>query len=303
MIFHQYLQHVFKKNGIRQIELLSQLQSSHSIFSGLDAITLSRWCNNKTIPSYKKQLLISKHFERDLSYFIQHIDHPKITKVFLKMYDTLFNKLETSYARIGYLSIDNGPATLSMLNLTTETHRKLFGVFYKHMEAYRFIYSKLDQNNVISKNCVFTIKQGVQIVSHLGFVEDMTTFSRYFKKKLPTQPTANSIVINVGHFSCRNYFESLIGHLFNHLVDSYWDIEECYIATRRADFLIFWEQMGGTQLLSVQESRFVGNVYIVQFNLKQLLASPFIFLQIQRTYLSYLKLKQHLTIPILVPCE
>ena len=296
MIFQQYLLHMLGKKRLRQIDLLYPLQLSHPTFKGLDVITLSRWCNNKTLPPIKKQLLIAHYFEKDLSYFIQHIDPPRIPSTFLKEYTTVFNKIETSYGRVGYFSINKGPATLSMQNVSTVTHRQLFSDFYGHMETYNRIYAKIDQHNETIYTTAFTIKQGDQIVSHLAFNEDVINLSSHFKQTLPTQPNAKSILINVGYYSCRNYFELLVGHLLNHLVSSYSDYEECYVVTRGKDFLIFLEQLGGTVVLSAQESRFIGNVYLLRFDLKQLLAHPFIFKQIQRTYLNYLELKTHLSI-------
>lgn len=302
MRFHKYLQRMLDEKNIRQVKLLHKLQLFHPTFEGLDAITLSRWCNDKTLPSLKKQLLVANYFEKDLSYFIQHINPPKLPTNFIKPYNTAFDKIETSYSNVGYNAIPKAPATLSMLNLSKDTHRHLFRDFYEHMEAYQRVFAKIDENNEVLRTTAFTIKKGDQIVSHLAFNDDVAKISCHFRQTLPSspqkKPDLNAILLNVGYYYCRGYYESLIGHLFNHLIDRNLDVETCYVVTRGKDFLELMELMDGECLLAAQEPKAIGNVYLLRFDFKQLLAHPFIFQQVQRTYLSYPKLKQALTIPL-----
>ncbi|WP_050919928.1 hypothetical protein [Vibrio campbellii] len=53
----------FLKNGplkkMTRVELLRTLQLFSAEFSGLDPVTLSRWINQKTVPSFERQILIA----------------------------------------------------------------------------------------------------------------------------------------------------------------------------------------------------------------------------------------------------
>jgi transcriptional regulator with XRE-family HTH domain len=299
MTFQQYLQYMIKKHKMRQTDLLSKLQLSHVMFEGLDCITLSRWCNNKTQPSLHKQLLIAYCLEKNLSFFIQHIETPILKSAFLKKFDTLFNKVESQYHRIGYTANDSTSSSkLSMKNVSTIEHRKLLLEFYSQMETYRYFFGKITEKNHIIRTQLFTITKGKKIIAHMSFIEDIKQFVPYFRQKLLIQPQKKSILINLGYYTSRKNFQLLIGHMYNHLIQQYSTFHECYISVRGKDFLFFLEQAGGTLILAGQETSDIGNIYLIQFDLKKLFADPFIFLQVQKNYASYQQLKHQLCIDL-----
>ena len=293
MNFSEYLQFMLHKNELRQIELLNKLQSLDAPFHSLDSITLSRWCNNKTRPSLKKQLLVASVFEKKISYFIQHIGEANIPSAFLKAYNSHFNKIENPYVRLGYKLLDKNPPTLSMLDIGTIEHRQLFCNFYTNMETYNRIYKRVNESNKNITTTVFVIKHGEQIVSHLGFNCDVTQLQQFFKQQLPSAPKKKSIIINVGYYDNRNYYELLVGHLGNHVIDNYLDFDELYLVARGSDALFLLEQFGGKLVLTAPESKFIGNIYLLKIEIKELLAHPFIFKQVQKYYFSYMKLKEN----------
>lgn len=296
MKFHNYLQHMLENHSIKQTTLVVELQLFHATFKSLDTITLSRWLNHKTKPNLEKQLLVAFYFEKDLSNFIKKIKVANPPISFVKTFSSLFDQIETSYTRIKYNPPSESNSELSLLNLDKNTHRHLFGGFYKQMSTYSRIFDHIDDNNNDVQTTVFVIKQGSTIISHLSLNKDITQIAPHFRRPLPGASTTKSVLINVGYYSCRQHWGILVGHLLNYLIEHLKDIDVCYVTTRGRGFLELLQMIGGTMIMSSQELPAIGNIYLIKFNVTQLLAHPFLFQQIQIHHLSYIELSQNSTI-------
>ncbi|PSB77235.1 hypothetical protein C5F61_12780 [Photobacterium damselae subsp. damselae] len=91
-----------KKNNLTQQEMVDRLTNSHSSFSKLDTVTLSRWENEKTLPPLKKQFLVFNYINKLQDFIDEHMKCISGDYAIMEMY--LKNKFENSHTIISIIS-------------------------------------------------------------------------------------------------------------------------------------------------------------------------------------------------------
>ncbi len=298
MKFGCYLLHTLNKKNKSQTKLVCELQLNFDIFSSLDEITLSRWVHNKTTPSLEKQLLIAHHLEGDIINFISSIEKQKIKKSLMTSFNNTFKIIENSYHNISYHSLLKGNKDLSLINMNQETHRTLLGDFYKQFEMYENLFSYMNTNKLDIKTTVLAIKKNDEIVSHISFNQNAEKYIPCMTKTKKNHINTNSISINIGYYSTKEHYNILTGNLFCHLADNFMSVKKVYVISNGEYFNEFLEGLGGEIVILKKESKKIWDTYVFKFDFIKLLSNPFIFNQIKDNYLSYLTLKENLTLKI-----
>lgn len=289
---------MLNKKNISQRSTVCALQLHHATFYSLDNVTFSRWVNNKTTPSLEKQLIIARYFEQDLNFFIQEINEPTPSNNIMDTYNKIFNFIDNTYHKMSYKKQSNDRRILNLINVEKHDYNVLLGDFYKQMEVYNRISTEMDASEHNMNTTVFMIKQQGKIISHISVNKDFRQFIPYIKQKVNYLSNSKSIFINVGHYSSRDNYEILIGHLFCYIIEQHENTEYCYILTRTQLFINLLEQLGGTVVVIQQEYPKDKRLCLLQFNLSKLLGQPFVFKKIKASYLSYCELKYNFEMEI-----
>lgn len=134
MDFNRVLKNIMVENGLNNKSLLAKLHTASDLFYGVDETTLSRWLNNRTVPSFKRQVYIYLMFDVSFMRIIENISYAPRSKNFFKRLNNIFLK-EHSYNKISYIpSINNNVRIREDVN---EEQWSVILSYYENFPCYR----------------------------------------------------------------------------------------------------------------------------------------------------------------------
>lgn len=185
-------------------------------FYGLDAITLSRWLNGKTIPPLHKQMRIAICLGIDLAEFILDLDlssasagnrQKKALHLLEKSLD--FSTSSLSYQRIPQV------VNCKIEKQSFEEHFSIYRDFHENIPAlkdfFKEVYSLKDKINYMQ---VCLLNHNKEMIGHYCGVEeisklkDVSIFNNCSKDEL-----SRSCFLSVGYFSNSRHYLKLISYL------------------------------------------------------------------------------------------
>lgn len=294
MSFSKYLRSKLSDGRSNSKSLVAKLQLFSPVFEKLDPVTLSRWLNDHTLPSLEKQLLAFQCFESKFYPYLEYVSSPSVSRSLTKVYESVFDKLETSYHSIlTYKDFD-----LSISPTIEQTNwpqiQNSVPNFYESMFSYKRLFSEMGKYN--GSNMIFcSIRSESQVVSHLSLSTDIEVLSTIFSGVVDINFKRNSVFFNIGYYACRKHYNILVGVLLNYMCDKHESIDEFYVIARGADFLCLVESFGGKLISANRENGMIGNVYLLRLNLMEVVTNPFIFSLLKEYYEVYQEIKKNLS--------
>ncbi|ABU70609.1 hypothetical protein [Vibrio campbellii] len=276
MSFSKYLRTKLNDEGINSKSLIAKLQLFSPVFEKLDPVTLSRWLNDRTLPSLEKQLLALQCFESKFYPYLEYINSPSVSRSLTKVYESVFNNIESSYHSILMhrdcdLSIKPSIEEMNWSELKNSVPN-----FYESISTYKPLF--LEAGKYSQSNMTFcSIRSESKVISHLSISNDIEVLSSLFNGRLDIDFRSKSLFFNIGYYACRKHYNMLVGVILNYICDKYESIEDFYVVARGTDFLCLLESFGGELISANRESGVIGNVYLVKLNLIKVLINPFIF--------------------------
>ncbi len=222
-LFDKVLFDWINSSGLSRSDFIAKLQMfDYENFSGLDAITLSRWINGKTTPPIYKQILIGKCLNIDLVEFIINIDgsqlrcSSKLSKVvsnFVKVLDyvqPIFSyKKARQQVKVYYDELD------------FQTFDMYFGDFYRNIDPLnKFISGLYELGSDLVYPAIRVLNENDEVVGHWVSVESLESLNgKYSFVSLTKKELKESCLINVCFFnSSKHYFELIVNAICNYLI-------------------------------------------------------------------------------------
>ncbi len=136
MKFGGLLKRLMIQNSLNNQMLLARLQTSSDLFQSVDGTTLSRWINNKTTPSFKKQVYICLFLGMNFNDMMHKLVLPdKTMGVFNELSKIFISK--TDYSRFSYIPYSNDISELSIHEDINEMQIGIIKKFYGNFHFYR----------------------------------------------------------------------------------------------------------------------------------------------------------------------
>ncbi|EJV5950515.1 hypothetical protein N7I24_003065, partial [Vibrio alginolyticus] len=148
MCFSVFLQEIILKQFVRK-ELLAKIQLSSDHFSGLDAVTFSRWVNGVTSPAPFKQILIASITGNLDEYINTFLKIPKCKKT-----DDKYNLFLERFSNY-YFNLSHRITESEYIYYTKGNYRKVPGITDLYTGKYQF-YDRVIKNPKI-KHHIFHI--------------------------------------------------------------------------------------------------------------------------------------------------
>ncbi len=162
--------------------------------------------------------------------------------------------------------------------------------FYESTKTYQRLFSRLEGNK--QKNVAFcSIKNHSNVVSHLSVSSDSNILSMMFGGVLEKE--SELVFFNMGYYSCRDHYESLVGTMLNYICDNFKNISDFYVIVRGADFLSLLESFGGNIVAANKENESIGNIYLLRFDLIKILSHPLVFTWLRESRKAYQEIKEN----------
>lgn len=286
MPFSQYLRSKLSVAGIDSKSLIAKLQLFSPVFEKLDSVTFSRWLNDRTIPSLEKQIQVLLCFESKFYPYLECINLPSVSRSFTKVYEEVFDNIESSYhSIITYKDLDSSISP-SIEAMTWSQLQNAVPNFYESISSYERLFSEIEKYN--SSNITFcSIRNESKVISHFSASSDIEILSTIFSGDLDIDFKRKSVFINIGYCACRKHYDMLVGVLLNYIYDQHTSIDDFYVIVRRPDFLNLIESFGGKLISANREDDVIGNVYLLKVNVMKALTNPFIFSLLKGAYAVY----------------
>lgn len=174
--FSDYLKQGPLKNKLHT-DLLRELHLSTSFFQGLDTVTLSRWVNDRTVPSLSKQLLMAIS-TNTLDLFFEYCDNIDITpsKSLSVTYQNFKKQFDNSYHQI---LMEPEQATIFQEYLTWEQYIKRTAFIRKKTKFLSLVDERITTiKQPLNKICFFSIRdENGRTISYSGIMSDPYKFS------------------------------------------------------------------------------------------------------------------------------
>lgn len=287
MSFSTYLKRKLSEEGVNSKSIIAKLQLFSSSFEKLDPVTLSRWLNERTIPTLEKQLLVVLCFDFRFYPYLEHIISPVASRSLLKVYESVFKNIESSYHSIlTYKEAYNSNLKPSIEKINWSKLQCLLPDFYESISSYHRVLPDLnlsDENDVT----FCSLRSGEKVVSHLSVSKDINYLKVMFGHNVNIDFDKKSLVFNVGYYSNREHYKILVGLLLNHICNHHEEIEEFYVIARGMGFLTLIESFGGKLLSANKEDDFIGNVYLLKMDFIKTISNPFMFSLLKESYGTY----------------
>lgn len=272
MSFNLYLKNKIATKKINRSDLIAQLNLYHKEFNNLDAITFSRWVNNKTTPSPYKQILIANYFNDDLLLFIKRdITIKKESKLTINIFDKTMSNIENSYHNISYFySTEKANYMIDMPD--NEKYNELFNTYYMNFSIYQELQKLYNSNNIKKKYLTITKEKKGIVSSHLSVIEPdnllLNTLSNYFK----INTIECELFVNLGYIEDRKSYISMTSLLYYLFYKNSIRNITCLV---RGDFLDFltalpYKQIGTTYIDNGRK------LYLIHADFLNVLSTPFI---------------------------
>ncbi len=286
MPFSRYLKGKLSNLKLSSKSLIAKLQLFSDEFEKLDSVTLSRWLNGRTIPSLERQILVLRCLELKIHPHLECISLPSVPRSFAKVYEEVFDNIESSYhSIITYKDLDLSISP-SIEVMTWFQLQKAVPNFYESISSYEDLLSQNDKYK--SRNITFcSIRSESKVISHFSVSSDIDILPTIFSGELDIDFKRKSVFINTGYCACRKHYDMLVGVLLNYIYDQHASIDDFYVIARRPDFLNLIESFGGKLISANREDGVIGNVYLLKVNVMKALTNPFIFSLLKEAYKVY----------------
>ncbi len=212
--FHSLLVEWINNRKLSRRDFIAKLQMyDYRNFSGLDAITLSRWLNGKTTPSMYKQMIIAKCLDVDIIDFVLNVDSKKL-KYSNKISDLVANFVKLlDYVNpiLSYHKLEIN-TKIYVENVDFNNHYGELGHFYENVDSLRkFTQDLYSLNNAISYTTLRLLNSDNSLIGHWIGIEPMenliglSSFAKLSKKELE-----EGYLIHIGFFrNSRDLFDSI----------------------------------------------------------------------------------------------
>ncbi|WP_104023704.1 hypothetical protein [Vibrio hyugaensis] len=294
MSFSKYLRSKLSDEGINSKSLIAKLQLFSPAFEKLDPVTLSRWLNDRTLPSLEKQLLTFQCFESKFYPYLEYINSPSASRSLTKVYEGVFNNIESSYHSILTYKDFDLSISPSIEEMSWPKLQRSVPNFYESLSSYKRLFSEADKYNQ-SPMTFCSIRSESKVVSHLSLSTDIEILSSMFSGDLDIDFKRKSVFFNIGYYACRKHYNMLVGVLLNYIFDKHESIDEFYVIARGTDFLCLIESFGGRLISANRENGVIGNVYLLKLNVMKVLTNPFIFSLLKESYEVYQEINKNLS--------
>jgi hypothetical protein len=272
--FNHFLDSVLKSKFTRS-QLLVKLQLEYTEFSGLDAITLSRWTNGVTQPSLYKQLLIA-HAVDCLDTYLSQCRAPAVPKV-----------MENHFAK--YTSQFSQPYHLIWSPRDQEVIRFKSGLAKELREIYQYILkidilsdlsNHLDSINSGHKVNVFYVGGEHNAESCIYFHDQVLESFKSINinsEKIEQMDVSNVLSFGLAYFKSALHCEILLGLSLNYVIRHHFNRDNVLFTARGRASMDFFESIGAQLYASAPEKNNLGNIYIYHMALKKVCGNPKFF--------------------------
>lgn len=271
--FNIFINDVVLKRLTRK-ELLIELQLTHTEFSKLDAITLSRWSNGVTTPSYLKQLLIA-HTTNTIQEFLCHIQSITLPMVCRRSYEQFITQFDSKYHSIHLSGECSKRAVVSERFSMVGTE----SLIAKHINNLNHLYLVEERMAPLSTPPTELMRVSVGdglLESFLTIHNSQSQVTKYFSQTYKFGKKLQQQVLCVGFSYFRNSedYSLLCRALVNKLLSREIKQEYIFFFVRGSRSMAWFEYIGAKQYDVLSSSVEYGNLYLYGMNLKHLVSNP-----------------------------
>lgn len=188
-------------------ELLAKLNISSNLFLGVDETTISRWMNNKTTPSFKRQFHILFLLNMSIEEILESIELPDETNNFSSSLKKMFIESE-GYNSLSYIpSIDIEDDTTIITNNTDSDTKKYITKYYDNFDFYSDLKLEEILNNDNTKYLSILKNNHYIPNSHLCYT---ILDASYINEKINLKMNSGDVFLHISYFSGFDCFKYLI---------------------------------------------------------------------------------------------
>lgn len=254
-------------------ELLIQLQLYHADFEGLDAVTLSRWMNRKTVPSFEKQILIALATKTQKELLSSYKGYTFSTsKTLDRVYRRYLSEIDSSYWSI----LDDDQVQVCMTILKWDEYIKLTGKIRNKVPFLKTIQLEKEEKSLNPGliRFFYILDLEGRLLSFTGVGHDFQCFSNVLEVN---EKDLNQSTIGLFSFyRTSKHMQFLTGLLFNYLFLGSNCISHCIPARGKASMQMIEEMKLDFLMVSPGEKN-VGNYYYYKKDVHKLLGKSICF--------------------------
>lgn len=282
-------------------ELVASLQSKHySSFSGLDAVTISRWKNGKTTPPLYKQFLIAQSLNIDIVDFLLSIDSNISTPTLRekKVTHQLKNALNHSLSSLSYKSISK-TIRAEIKDHSFKVHSALLGKFYQNISAlHPFTAALYGMGNSINYKDITLRNKDHTVIGHWSCIVDIQSINGISSfVSLRSTEAQRSVLISPGYYAnADHHFEIILQTLCLYLLSYNKEKDYAYIfVVEYQPLLEFYRVVFNAEEIKYYpplEKKDKMGVYLFKVHIMEAIANPIILPKIQKKLSCVLNCKE-----------
>ncbi|MCG6461796.1 hypothetical protein K6U44_15375 [Vibrio parahaemolyticus] len=283
MHFSDFLQKIILKQSIRK-ELLAKIQLSSDYFSGLDAVTFSRWVNGVTSPAPFKQILIASVTGNLDEYISAFLIIPKCKKTDDK-YNLFLERFSNYYFELLY----DGVAESNCIFHAKGNCEKISEKIGLYTRKYKF-YNDISKSKQLKYDIFYVGEKKENFaISFVAFTTNVNSYLDLVHRKTTKQIEVDDVmgIVDLSFFRSKKHYEMLIGLLFNFILDTQKDFKKILFLTRGYDSLSWHEYIGGELICRLETSNKYGNIYLFSVEIKKILNNSILLSLVKHTHKLY----------------
>lgn len=277
--FGRYLKSKIKNKS--RVHLLNELSNAYADFFQLDSVTLSRWINEKTVPSVHKQLLICNYFGDNIYEFIQKYLalNVRSSKNLERIKSNFYKEIEPTYNADIYSNILNEKRYIRVKKYKYGQLDCLFSIMYQNFEQYSKYHDVRDKFASPEAKRVLFYEENTngEMRSHAAITYDHTKkfLTKYMKDSLNIKiDESNVILCELAHYSNRNSVEKILAYIIKFYIDNGLVNYTVYFISRGDKMREFAMSLGATPCGAIVKDR--EKLYPMKIEILKLISSPFV---------------------------
>lgn len=282
MVFKDILHQWTEDKELSRKELIALLQlKDYSNFQGVDAITLSRWFNGKSVPPIERQLRIALCLEVDLVKFILSVENKGVSHKVAFALKELERIIDQSMNALSYLKLSS--VRCEVHSIQYDDYVRMLGDFYHNISAINALRKLIVKNKDSMNYEVFLLKNSDGgVVGHwlalrkIDLLKELDVFSGLDEKEIE-----EGILLKLAYFNnTRQMFELIVVAISYYLTTMNKPNKRyAYVHLMSYPILEFTKQIYGAEELKFYPPRGDDNngVYLVRIDIIKAIASPVIF--------------------------
>ncbi|MGI9946899.1 hypothetical protein [Vibrio hyugaensis] len=293
MDFSEILYGLCVENNLSNNEAVRLLHNhNHNEFCKLDSVTFSRWKCGYSKPAFYKQLYVVKYLGGSFYKFILENDFDCQSKLCMRRQSIVrgfIRSVDFSMNAFSYGQCFN-EYYLEISKHSFAEHQEIFGRFYRNIDALE------DFKDEIYKKCknisyeVIIVKDKDNIIlGHLVRninLEQVVRNQKYFID-LHKDKIKKSVLINLAYYqTSKIFFEIIVYAIANYVLDCINDKEVAYVfVPSLKPILRLCESIFEAKVIKCYPSK-SGNtvgVYLMEFDIMKIIASPIIIKELQKS--------------------